>query len=216
LKSVLKGYGEIAYSPLQKGEFNNENINKFEYDQNKAKEEIKKLGWKLGKDGIYEKNNKKLSFEITANENDTVRVNIAKIASQQLRDIGVDANAKIVSEIDWKNQDATIIGWGSPFDPDDHTYKVFSTGQGSNFSGYSNKKVDELLKKARESTSKEEKLKLYDEFQEEMTKDMPYTFLVYIDAIYVGKDDIQGITENKILGHHGVGIFNNITNFSIK
>ena len=40
--------------------------------------------------------------------------------------------------------------------------------------------------------------------------DKPYTFIAYIDAIYVGKDNITGITEDTVLGHHGVGIFHNI------
>ena len=36
-----------------------------------------------------------------------------------------------------------LIGWGSPFDADDHTYKVFGTGKGANYSGYSNALVDQ-------------------------------------------------------------------------
>lgn len=40
---------------------------------------------------------------------------------------------------------AYLIGWGSPFDADDHTYKVFGTDKGANYSGYSNEKVDDYL-----------------------------------------------------------------------
>ena len=39
---------------------------------------------------------------------------------------------------------ACLIGWG-PFDADDHTYKVFGTDKGANYSSYSNEKVDEYL-----------------------------------------------------------------------
>ena len=46
---------------------------------------------------------------------------------------------------------ACLIGWGSPFDADDHTYKVFGTDKGANYSGYSNEKVDEYLTLARQS-----------------------------------------------------------------
>ena len=41
----------------------------------------------------------------------------------------------------WGGQMAGLIGWGSPFDADDHTYKVFGTGKGANYSGYSNEKA---------------------------------------------------------------------------
>ena len=46
---------------------------------------------------------------------------------------------------------AYLIGWGSPFDADDHTYKVFGTDKGANYSSYSNALVDQYLIEARES-----------------------------------------------------------------
>ncbi len=93
------------------GPYNNPDIEKFEYNPEKAKQEIEKLGWKLGSDGIYEKEGTKLAFEITAGESDQVRVDMAKICAQQLKEIGVDAKAVVVTETDWANQDAHLIGW---------------------------------------------------------------------------------------------------------
>lgn len=216
VKSILLGYGKPAYSPLQMGEYNNPDIEKFEYDKNKAKQEIEKLGWVLDKNNVYEKNGNKLSFEIVCPEGDQVRIDMANLCSQQLKEVGVDAKVKINAKVDWENQDSYLIGWGSPFDPDDHTYKVFGTNKGSNYSGYSNKTIDKLLQQARETDNNEEKLVYYKKFQEEMVKDMPYTFISYIDAIYVGKSNIKGITDETILGHHGVGIFWNIADWTIK
>lgn len=214
--NVLLGHGDVAYSPLQMGPYNNLDIEKFEYNPEKAKQEIEKLGWKLGSDGIYEKDGKKLEFEITAGESDQVRVDMAKICAQQLKEIGVNAKAVVVTKTDWSNQDAHIIGWGSPFDPDDHTYKVFGTDKGANYSSYSNPTIDSILQKARETDVDADRLKYYKEFQEEMTKDLPYTFLAYIDAMYVGKNNIKGITPETVLGHHGVGIFWNIADWTIE
>lgn len=215
IKTILLGYGESAYSPLQLGEYNNPDIEKFEYNTYNAKEEIEKLGWKKGKDGVYEKDGVDLEFEITASEDDAVRVDMAKVCAQQLKEIGVNAKATISTELDWENQDATIIGWGSPFDPDDHTYKVFGTDKGSNLSGYSNENVDKILQSARETEDNDEKIRLYKEFQSEITKDMPYTFIAYIDAVYIAKDNIKGLNSDKVLGHHGVGIFSNIADWDI-
>ena len=117
--------------------------------------------------------------------------------------------------MDWANQEAYLIGWGSPFDPDDHTYKVFGTDKGANYSGYSNARVDELLQKARETDVDSERLELYKEFQAELAKDLPYTFIAYVDAIYVGKSNIKGMTTDTVLGHHGVGIFWNIADWTL-
>ncbi|MBU3136438.1 ABC transporter substrate-binding protein [Clostridium gasigenes] len=214
--SVLLGHGKVAYSPLQMGDYNNSDIEKFDYNKEKAKSELEKSGWKIGADGIYEKNKTKLSFEITCSEGDQVRVDMASVAAQQLKEIGVDAKVVVKAKIDWENQDSNLIGWGSPFDPDDHTYKVFGSNQGSNFNAYSNNNVDELLKVARETDVDEDRVKYYKKFQEEMVKDMPYTFFAYIDAIYVGKSTVKGITPETVLGHHGVGIFWNIEDWEIE
>lgn len=214
--SILLGHGDVAYSPLQQSQYVNENMEKFSYDPDQVKEGLKKNGWTLGSDGIYKKGEEQLSFTITCMEGDETRVDLAQVVSQQLKDLGVEVKVDVSSNVDWENQDAFLIGWGSPFDPDDHTYKVFGTDKGSNYSGYSNLAVDELLTKARGTSNEEERKSYYNEFQEELAKDIPYTFLAYIDAIYVGSENITGIDEDTVLGHHGVGLFYNVEDWSWK
>lgn len=214
--NILLGYGDAAYSPLQMGIYNNSEMEKFEYNPEKAKQLLEEAGWKLGSDGIYSKNGTKLSFELVCMEGDQERIDMANFAAQELKQIGVDVRVTVKSDIDWENQAAFLIGWGSPFDPDDHTYKVFSTNGGANYNSYSNEKIDELLTKARQTDVYEERLEYYKEFQEEMTQDLPYTFLAYIDSIYVAKNNLEGITKETVLGHHGVGIFWNVEDWDLK
>ena len=76
--------------------------------------------------------------------------------------------------------------------------------------------MDKLLQQARELQDPEARKPLYREFQQELAKDPAYTFIAYIDAIYVGKSNITGITEDTVLGHHGVGIFHNIHEWEIE
>ncbi|MDO4485620.1 MAG: ABC transporter substrate-binding protein [Bacillota bacterium] len=215
IDSVLLGHGQSAYSPLQAGPYNNENIQKYDYDPEKAEQLLKEAGWTRGEDGIYAKNGQKLEFTINCSQGDQVRIDMANICAQNLGDIGVKVTVASPAEIDWEGQEAFLIGWGSPFDPDDHTYKVFGTGKGANYSGYSNSKVDELLEKARRLENPEDRKPLYAEFQEELAEDPAYTFIAYIDAIYAGASNITGITEDTVLGHHGVGIFWNINEWEI-
>lgn len=215
IDSVLLGHGEAAYSPLQAGEYCNDSIEKYTYDPEKAQSLIEASGWKKGEDGIYEKDGNKLAFTINCSQGDQVRIDMANICAQNLKDIGVDVSVDSPAEIDWAGQQAFLIGWGSPFDPDDHTYKVFGTDKGANYNGYSNKKVDSLLQQARETEDKASRKGLYDEFQEELAEEPPYTFIAYVDAVYAGRDNIKGITEDAVLGHHGVGIFWNINEWEI-
>ena len=53
----------------------------------------------MGDDGIYERNGEKLSFTINVMEGDQVRADLAAIACQQLKEVGVDAKAQVQSEM---------------------------------------------------------------------------------------------------------------------
>lgn len=215
IDSVLLGHGSEAYSPLQSGPYNNENIEKYSYEPAKAQSLLESEGWKKNADGIYEKGGQPLSFTINCSQGDQVRIDMANICAQNLNDIGADVKVEVPAEIDWEGQDAYLIGWGSPFDPDDHTYKVFGTDKGANYSSYSNSEVDRLLTAARQTEDPAARDSLYAQFQDELAKDPAYTFIAYIDALYAGTSNITGITEDTVLGHHGVGIFWNIHEWEI-
>ncbi|MEG0829638.1 MAG: ABC transporter substrate-binding protein [Anaerovoracaceae bacterium] len=216
VRSVLLGHGKVAYSPLQAGQYNNENVEKYKYNPGKTMKELEKAGWKKDADGIYAKNGQKLKFTINCSQGDQVRVDMANICAQNFKSVGAKVDVKVPPEVDWAGQEAFLIGWGSPFDPDDHTYKVFGTDKGANYNGYSNGKVDKLLQQAREKENQKDRLPLYRQFQKELANDPAYTFISYINAIYVGKDNITGITEDTLLGHHGVGIFWNIYDWDVE
>lgn len=216
VNSVLLGYGETAYSPLQMGAYNNPSVEKYDYDPVKAKASLEAAGWVKNADGIYEKDGETLSFTINCGQGDQVRIDMANICAQNLNEIGCDVKVDVPAEVDWAGQDAYLIGWGSPFDPDDHTYKVFGTDKGANYSSYSNAKVDSLLQQARQTSDAAERTQLYKQFQSELAEDPAYTFIAYIDAIYAGNSNISGISEDLLLGHHGVGIFWNIYEWDIQ
>ncbi len=213
--SVLLGEGQVAYSPLQKNEYNDESIEQYSYDPEKCQQLLEEAGWSLGSSGYYEKDGVELAFVIDARASDQVRIDMATMCATQLQAIGVNATAQVVQSFDWANMDACIIGWGSPFDADDHTYKIFTTDAGDNYTGYSNTLIDEILEAARSTVDADERGELYSEFLVEMTNAMPYTFIAYIDASYAVDASISGITENTILGHHGVGIFWNVADWEI-
>lgn len=213
--SVLLGKGRPAYSPLQSGPYNNPAVEKFQYDPVKTRAMLEAAGWRQGSDGVYQKDGDRLAFTIHCPEGDPVRVDMANICAQQFSEAGADVTVSIDSEIDWAGQAAYLIGWGSPFDPDDHTYKVFGTGQAANYGNYSNPRVDDLLGKARGTDVSADRMKYYQAFQEALTDDLPYTFLAYADAVYVAKDRVQGIAPDTVLGHHGVGIFWNVKDWTL-
>ena len=105
---------------------------------------------------------------------------------------------------------------GKPFDADDHTYKVFGTDKGANYSSYSNEKVDQYLTEARQSSDPEVRAEAYAKFQEALAEDPAYAMICYIDANYVADSNIKGIDPDTVMGHHGVGIFWNVADWTIE
>lgn len=151
--AVLLGKGEVAYSPLQRNIYNDPDVERWDYDPARAEQLLTDAGCTRDAEGFWQRNGARIGFTINASPDDQVRIDMAQAAAQQLRAIGLDVQAAIPAEgIDWGGQECCIIGWGSPFDADDHTYKVFGTDKGANYSGYSNAQVDEALTKAARPT----------------------------------------------------------------
>lgn len=215
IDAVLLGQGIPAYGPLQRNRYNNENMEHYAYDPDKARTILEEFGCVMGEDGIYIRDGEPLSFVISVGAGDQVRLDIAQAAAQQIKEIGIDCRVEIPTQVDWSGQMAYLIGWGSPFDADDHTYKVFGTDKGANYSGYSNALVDQYLQKARQSDEPAVRAENYARFQEELAKDPAYAFICYIDANYVADASIRGISSDTVMGHHGVGIFWNIAEWTI-
>ncbi|MFJ5766671.1 ABC transporter substrate-binding protein [Lysinibacillus sp. NPDC093210] len=217
VKGILHGYGTEAYSPLQKHAYVNENIEHYTFDVEKANELLEKSGWILADDGFRYKDGNKLAFTITAPITDTVRVNMANYVAQGYKEIGADVE---VAALDWGNivieeSQAFMVGWGSPYDADHHTYSLFYsdessvTSAGYNYGSYANAKVDALLEEGRTTVDPEKRKEVYMALQEELAEDPPFAYFAYVDAVYGINKNISGVKE-RILGHHGAGFLWNV------
>ncbi len=215
VETVLLGYGESACGPLQRNIYHSDKAERYDYDPNKARELLDELGCELDGQGYWSRNGHRISFVINAEAGDAIQVELAQLAAQQFRDIGLDVRAQAVAEdLDWFGQQCCIIGRGSPFDADDHTYKVFGTDGEANASGYSNAEVDAFLTQARRATDETERAAAYEKFQVALAESPTYTFLCYLDAVYGANPAVKGIAPDTLLGHNGVGIFWNVCDWT--
>ena len=214
--AVILGHGIVAYGPLQRNVYNYEDVEHYDYDPDRARAILEEAGCTLNANGFYERDGQEIGFVISVGAGDQVRVDIAQAAAQMLRQVGINCSVEIPEKVDWGGQMAYLIGWGSPFDADDHTYKVFGTDKGANYSGYSNALVDQYLIEARESDDPAVRAKAYANFQIELANDPAYAFICYIDADYVATSRLKGIDPDTILGHHGVGIFWNVAEWTLE
>ncbi len=216
IDAVLLGQGVAAYGPLQRNIYDNEAVEQYTYDPERARKILEAAGCTMENDGYYVRNGEKVGFVISVAAGDQVRIDIAQAAAQQLRAVGIDCSVDIPVQVDWAGQMAYLIGWGSPFDADDHTYKVFGTDKGANYSGYSNAEVDRYLLEARQSDDQTVRARAYDRFQEALANDPAFAFICYVDANYVADSGIQGISRDTVMGHHGVGIFWNVAEWTME
>ena len=215
LDAVVLGHGVVAYGPLQRNIYNNEDVEQYAYNPEMARRILEDAGCVMGSNGFYERGGKEIGFILSVGAGDQVRLDMAQAAAQQLREAGINCTVEVPTVVDWGGQMAYLIGWGSPFDADDHTYKVFGTGKGANYSGYSNAEVDRYLTEARQSGDPAVRAEAYDKFQAALARDPAFAFLCYVDADYVASANIRGIDPDTVMGHHGVGIFWNAAEWTI-
>ncbi|WP_297194423.1 ABC transporter substrate-binding protein [uncultured Campylobacter sp.] len=217
VNNLLHNLGFVANHPLENSwAVGKQFKSTYEYDLNKADEFLQKAGFKKNKNGIYEKNGEILEFEIYTMSNDPLRVALTQVILSEFKKLGVVAKgiAKPAGSFDYTRIDSFLVGWGSPYDPDFHTYRVFASEKDWNFGHYSDKEVDKSLNLARNTLDKEERKKEYLNFVKALDENPAFIFIAYIDYPVVFRKGINGV-KNYILGHHGVGFAYNAWEWSI-
>ena len=216
IHEALLGHGIPAYSPLQRSPFNNPNVEHYDYDPAKAQEILEAAGCRKGADGYYARGGEEVGFVLTVKNDKRNRIDIANVVAAQMRAVGIHCTVEPPAKVDWDGQMAYLSGVGNEIDPDVHTYKVLSTNGRGNDGHYSNPRVDEYLLAARRTTDTAERMHLYGLFQEEVTRDLPYIYICYLDFIYVMNARVHGITPNRMLGYNGVGFFWNVNEWTVE
>jgi len=188
----------------------NQNVKKYEYNPEKAKELLAEAGWRdTDRDGILDKDGRPFEFTILTNQGNTVRINVATIIQWQLRMIGINVKVRtlewstFINEfIDKRRFEAIILGWSLGLDPDQ--YDIWHSSKMKekefNFVSYNNPEVDELLEKGRRTYNIEERKKAYFRIQEILADEVPYIFLYVPDATPIVHARFKGIDPAPLIG----------------
>ena len=216
VKSVLNGQGCTAYSPIQLNPLGTDPAaDIYSYDLDKFAQEMEKLGWQKGEDGIYVRNGERFHFTIQTRDYEEERVDIANVMSAMLKQAGVEMEVVLVTKFDWDaGYDGFLAGFATQFDPD-MAYKQFVTGGSDNTRHYSNETVDQLLKSARHESDPAKRLKLYSEFERVYAQSPNVLLVAYLDGNYVGSSAVDGLNTSRVLGHHAVGVMWNIEEWTL-
>ena len=192
---IYMGLASPAYSPSAPVSWAySDDVYKYEYDPEKAKELLRKAGVK------------DLEFTVLVNHGNKEREKAATIMQQQFKRIGVQMNIRMLewsallkvinARKDPKDFDAVIIGWSTGVDPD--SYSIWHSSQypaGLNFIGFNDPEVDKLLEAGRREQSKAARKKIYAKMYKEITDSAPYIFLWYPNVLSGVRDRVGGLSE---------------------
>ncbi|GIP32720.1 ABC transporter substrate-binding protein [Paenibacillus sp. J2TS4] len=173
-----------------------DDIKNYEFNLEKAAQLLDEAGWKVGADGIREKDGVKFKIHFLATTPNPVNEAIIPVAQENYGDLGIlfepdmlDFNA--VKEKQKKGEfDMFFLAWQLTEDPD--STNVFGTNGSQNEIGYSNPKVDELLLKGIQELDIEKRKPIYHELYKELNEDPPYIFMYQRTDILPVNARVQG------------------------
>ena len=172
------------------------------YNPEKAGELLDEAGWKMGSDGIREKDGKKLSFFFSVTAGDKAREQAQLIFQQNLADIGVEAKIKnLVPSVMWGDHffkgHFDIIFGAAPLrlgtDPD--FSREFYLAR-SKWDCFDNDEMVELVELGQTTIGKKERKKIYDRFQELWLDECCFNPLFTANRIYAKKKELGGYKTN--------------------
>lgn len=221
-KEVFNQEGIIIHGPTLPSSFAfNPEVKRYDYDPRLAEEILNRAGWQMNSKGFFERGGKTLELTLTTvNQPDFQKT--AQLIQKAWQDIGLKVKLILVPPeqikeiIKTRNFQAFLYGILENFNLD--PYPLWHSSQinppGLNLTGFSYRRVDELLEKAILAKDEEDKKIHYLEFQEIIADYLPAIFLYNTTYSYLVDQKIKGIDINRIT--HPADRFLGIENWYIK
>lgn len=192
----------------------NAKVKKYDYNPAKAKQILDQADWKVGPDGVREKNGLKLAFKLNTNAGNKTREKFEEIAKQNWEAVGAKVDIQnyesaaffgdILKNIKF---DVAIFAWVSGVDPDCYTLWHSNQipdenhGQGQNYVGYKNPRIDYLVTAGQTELNTAKRKKIYDEVQQILTEDVPYMFVYYYNDINAVNGNLANFKTNPTMAY---------------
>ncbi|MGG1312295.1 ABC transporter substrate-binding protein [Cohnella laeviribosi] len=192
-----QGAGAVANIPSSpiSWAYTEEGINPYKYDPEKAKALLDEAGWKVGADGIREKDGKQLTIHYLGSKKKDTDIFIA-VAKENFAELGIkfepevfaDFNA-LVSKVEGGDYDLASFSTPLLTDPADGLIQ-FVDGE---IKGYDNPKFKELYDKGLATNDLEERKQIYKELFQLANDELPVIFTNYRKTVYAYNGRIQNL-----------------------
>lgn len=200
---VLDGQAIVANSPFMPDTWSyNTDVPVYEYNLARARELLEQAGWVDGDgDGVREKDGRRLHFSLLVSDNPTW-TRVVQEMIRQWGEVGVDvvietvSFPRLVGEFLYPRRfEAVLIAPEYAGDPDPypfwHSTQVDQGGQ--NWSGFADRRADEIMEQARMATDLARRMQLYHEFQAIFANQAPAILLYYPIYNYAIDADVKGV-----------------------
>jgi len=205
IDTVWAGLGTVITGPMyQKTLEYNQDIDPWPFNPKRAAELLKEAGWvDSDKDGILDKDGVKFEFEISYASGVQEYDRLSTVYQEELKRVGINMKinplewASFIERIHNRNFDACMLAWLTPIMHD--PYQLWHSSQaekGSNYPGFKNAEVDDILQTARETFKREDRIEMYHRFHEILHDEQPYLFLYARPGLVAFEKRIHGVIEH--------------------
>jgi peptide/nickel transport system substrate-binding protein len=161
----------------------------FEPDADKAKELMKEAGVTTP-----------ITMGLMVTDEFPESVTAAEVIASELEPIGIKVEVETLDFATWLDRedkgefDAFMLSWLGNIDPADFYEQQHITGGSSNYQGYSNPKVDQLLTEASTEVDQDTRKDLYDQAAKMIVDDVSYLYLYNPDVVQAWTPGLKGYT----------------------
>ncbi len=198
VKNIFGNYGLICNEPQSIASWNyNNDVNKYKFNTSKANKLLDDAGWKIGNDGVREKDGKKFQIHYLASAENPVNDILVPIMKENYKKLGVEV---LVDSMDFtsvnvkvQNNDFDMFFMAGSLSANPDQSVVFKTGGAQNFFGYSNKELDKEMCNSLKEQDFDSRKKDYQKVWKIINDDMPTIFMYQRNDMWAISSRVKGI-----------------------
>jgi len=190
---LLQGEARIAIGPLAEDHpYFDEKLLPIEYDPEKAKSMLEAAGWDSNRE-----------LEVMVSTGNEVREKSAILIQQDLQKIGIKTKIQtldfptLLTNARNGDYDLCFIGSAGSVDPSESVPNV-TAGYMNNFAQLSDPTLGQIGESGAKEITFEARKKIYDQYQEELFKQMPMAFLYHTNDLFAYSDKLENVREGAI------------------
>ena len=209
VSGIYKGNGKVASGSFVPAlPFYNSAAKNYNYDLAMAKKLLDEAGWKIGKNGIREKNGQQFKITMITNKGNIMREKLLVYVQTALKQVGVaveprvlEWNTFITKYVEPGKFDGYVGGFSTGLTADHRAFYHSDKTLGHlNRGKYSNPEVDKLLEAVVLTADVNKQKELAFKIQTIVAEEQPYTFIIYRTQAYAYNKTVKNVKSYDLLG----------------